>query len=831
MKKLTRTIIIIIPFTVILLSYYFITRRSENTKMNMAEIKSANFKYSINPVAKHGDFADPFIMKYNGKYYLYCTNPGVKCWSSTNLVDWEDEGTVIKGGELYGLVPYAPEVVYWNGFFYMYTSPSGKGHYILKSESPTGPFTVQTDNLGHSIDGSVFIDDDGKWYFYCANLLGIKAYTMEDPLTIGKETATGAFMNGWTEGPGVIKKNNKYYMTYTGNHYLSPGYRINYAVSDKSPVEGFVPYLKNPFLINTQGKGIGLGHNMSFIGPDLDSWYITYHNLNPDRTRDLNIDRLAWNGDKMVVFGPTVSKQVAPEMPDFYDYFDRSAIGNKWIVKNGDWQIVNGLVNVNTGDSSEESKILSEFASGENYTVEFNLKLNNEIKNSNSRIGGIISYKDDKNYGVISLNPNDNTVETRFIINGKEEQQQASVLPEGYDFSKLHCIRVEKWGNQVEVFVDGMHKQTRNVPGLQGGNIGLLSRGCGAAFGYTALSNNANGESVFNAFKPVPGTIEAVHYNEGGENVGYKTENNSNNENNFRKDGFYIETCKEGGYNTALREKGEWLAYNINVDKTGVYNLDLRAAEVTTGTKVKIWCDNEEVLGAEKLDVEQTKEWRTISLAGLKLKEGPHTLRVELEKGSFKLYTLSFYEAAVGKPEFKENFQSDLSKWTYVTGLGKESVLKDGAVQLGSYGKIAAGEDGWMNYSVEVDVKGDSNLNSGVIFRVSNPAEGGECKDCTLGTNFYQGYFAGITSNGVVLLKQNYNKQELASTQESFKAGKSYHLKIVANGGHIKVFVDNMSKPKIDYFDSEPFTHGKAGIRTEGAMVYFKNFKVSGKLK
>ncbi len=48
----------------------------------------------------------------------------------------------------------------------MYTSPNGAGHYILSATSATGPFTVQTGNLAHSIDGSVFIDDNAKMLLF-----------------------------------------------------------------------------------------------------------------------------------------------------------------------------------------------------------------------------------------------------------------------------------------------------------------------------------------------------------------------------------------------------------------------------------------------------------------------------------------------------------------------------------------------------------------------------------------------------------------------------------------------------------------------------------------
>lgn len=108
-----------------------------------------------NPIQKHGDFADPFVLRFNGRYYLYCTNPGVRCWQSDDLLHWTMMGEVVPEDEFPGLVPFAPEVVYENGWFYMYTSPHGLGHYVLRSDSPLGPFRKITPNIGHAIDFSI----------------------------------------------------------------------------------------------------------------------------------------------------------------------------------------------------------------------------------------------------------------------------------------------------------------------------------------------------------------------------------------------------------------------------------------------------------------------------------------------------------------------------------------------------------------------------------------------------------------------------------------------------------------------------------------------------
>jgi hypothetical protein len=270
-----------------------------------------------NPVARAGDFADPFVLRHDGRYYLYCTNPDVRCWSSSDLVTWHLEGPTIAADAFPGLVPFAPEVVYADGAFFMYTSPSGHGHFVLRSDSPTGPFTPVSGNVGHAIDGNVLIDDDGRWYFYWAGDEGIWGCEMASPTEFGEPVFTGIHMNGWTEGPFVSKRDGVYSMTLTGNHYLSRGYRIDAAWSDQ-PLTGYRPVALNPILISTSGPVVGLGHSSSVTGPDLVSTYLAYHNLNPDASRDLDIDRQVGSGSSLEVLGPTTSAPV-PRAPDWSD--------------------------------------------------------------------------------------------------------------------------------------------------------------------------------------------------------------------------------------------------------------------------------------------------------------------------------------------------------------------------------------------------------------------------------------------------------------------------------------------------------------------------------
>ncbi|MBB3128365.1 hypothetical protein FHS19_003019 [Paenibacillus rhizosphaerae] len=601
---------------------------------------------------------DPYVLKFNGTYYLYVstrdTDIGVKVWSSPDLVNWSYGGLAATDPVTKGA--YAPEVVYWNGYFYMYTSPAGNGHYVLRSESPTGPFTVQTGNLGHSIDGNVFIDDDGKWYFYHANGEGILAATMPTPTTIGNSVNTGASMNGWTEGSTLFKRNGEYYMTYTGNHVFSKGYRVDYAVST-NPLTGFVRDPDNPILISTEGPTVGLGHNTVVVGPNLDARYIIYHNLEGPGIvgplRHMGMDRIVFNGDKMSVLGPTTTEQPDPEMPDFEDRFNGAELGTAWTnADSGSWSVDSGLLRQQAAGTS---KLMTTSATGSSYTAEFNLQLAESSDTDSPRLGVVFSYKGDNDYGTALLDPASNSLKTQFRVNGSDLGWVESPLPEGYDYTKLHNIRVEKAGDTFKIYVDGMQKQTRSVM-LGGGSIGYITENAKADFGYVAYSNDVNGSSDFDAAKPVPGQVAAVHYLSGGEGVGYHDQT-PDTIGGYRGDGVDTGTADDSTSHITAFEKGEWLQYRLNIAETGKYDIDLSYADASLGSKVQLTLDGGQPLGEFELtaDTDASEGWQTAQLNAVDLPAGEHILKVAVKSGTLSLDKLSFHRH-MDVPVLYENF-------------------------------------------------------------------------------------------------------------------------------------------------------------------------------
>jgi beta-xylosidase len=278
-------------------------------------------KYS-NPILTENNPADPDVIRYEDKYYLYATSHGrgYDVYVSSDLVNWKKKGLAFsdpRGGA------WAPDLFRYergDGEFYLYytvNSPDpGRTNALERrkligvatSESPLGPFHDQKTLVVDAIDAHVFEDSDGKLYFYyvdISNGFRIMGQAMSDPLTLsGKPVELLRPTEAWekasghvTEGPFMLHRNGVYYLMYSGSGADSPQYAIGYATS-RSPLGPFVKYEKNPIASRTDSV-IGPGHHCVVETPDGDLWMIYHQKWNSKISfrRFLALDRMWFDRD------------------------------------------------------------------------------------------------------------------------------------------------------------------------------------------------------------------------------------------------------------------------------------------------------------------------------------------------------------------------------------------------------------------------------------------------------------------------------------------------------------------------------------------------------
>ncbi len=756
-------------------------------------------------------WGDPFMMRYDGKYYVYCSNHTnyVFCYESTDMVNWTDKGKCAYfPGESWFKDPYAPEVTYYNGKFYMVTSLAGAGHYVLVAENPWGPFEKASDNQGLSIDGHIFIDNDGKWYFYSANGAGIMCYEMTSPTTINQNgSTTGAIIDDgggtWTEGPMVIYHDGIYYLTYTGNHVLANTYRIDYATNTKTPTR-FAAAKENPLLISADAKEPvhGIGHSSTVKGPDLDSYYIVYHAMhNKVGIRTLNIDRLYMNGTVLDVMGPTTGGAQISNMPDIYAQFDGAGDGDKF---DGVFTLSDGAMTLgaNAIVLSKDSLV------ADTYTIELTTS---KIGNS-GKAGVIFGYKDENNYGSALFDSAAQKLIITFVVNGTKTENAIDLVKsfnENYNFAAVQSIQVENNKGAFTFYVND-RELYKTESTLGGGKIGVKTEGAGASFGYIGGIDEVAGSSNKEYYKPaasINGYVQADHCMERDLELG----------SDKRSTTFFVKAKKGNSFN-----------YRVLAEKDGEYTLSgyLRSAE---GVTLSVYRDKELIKTIEVKD----EDFTSFVIRGISMTEGKHVITVYVEDGTADIdsYSLIYTKKT---ESISDDFSSVNGKYSYQDGVSWK--VENGVLLIEGWGKRLYGDYTYGDYKFEFDYTPvGTRINCGIIVRCQNPSETALINS-SMGTNtteesaqgginWFQGYYIELTAREARLKSVNYSEKQKAIGTTSLKSDTTYHVEVICKGATITLIIDG--KTVFEYTDSEPFLNGMAGFRAADREAKIDNMVIS----
>lgn len=256
---------------------------------------------------------DPFVLVYEGKYYLYGTR-GATCWGpatgfdvyvSDDLENWSEPQVCFENdGTFWADRNYwAPEVHVWQGAFYMFASfknPSVcRGTAILKANSPLGPFHPHSDGCitprkWECLDGTFYVSKAGKPYMVfchewvqagdgevCAVELtdDLRASAGEPSLLFRASEAEWCKVMHHSSGvDGCVTDGPFLWRTEDGSllclwaSFSDGGYTEAVALSDNGEIDGVFRQIDPLFMDDG-------GHGMVFRGLD-GQLYLTLHSPN-----------------------------------------------------------------------------------------------------------------------------------------------------------------------------------------------------------------------------------------------------------------------------------------------------------------------------------------------------------------------------------------------------------------------------------------------------------------------------------------------------------------------------------------------------------------------
>lgn len=253
-----------------------------------------SYRYSLDGKG-YREAADPSVVFYQNKYWLFASKSGGYWWSE-DLLKWNFVETHILPTEA-----YAPTAMAYKGALYFLASFESKEPLALyKTTQPMldkwkrvtdRPFKHSTYTNGTKcIDPMLMSNgDDVYLYWGCSNKTPTwvvqldpnkKFDAMNAPIiTVDSDTLNHGWerrrdgRRPWIEGCWTNKVNGKYYLQYAAAGTELDWYSDGYYVSDE-PMNGFKFDIHNPFSMKPTGFVRGAGHSSTFADKADNYWHM-----------------------------------------------------------------------------------------------------------------------------------------------------------------------------------------------------------------------------------------------------------------------------------------------------------------------------------------------------------------------------------------------------------------------------------------------------------------------------------------------------------------------------------------------------------------------------
>ena len=276
------------------LGYTFMVYSQNKGILNSGQTTICNpvnlsYRFCLDGVSRR-EAADPTMVVFKNEYFLFASKSS-GYFHSTDLINWD----LITTKDL-PFEDYAPTVVVMKDTLYFMASKDAPISIYKTANPKSGKWKVANSNFPIGMtDPDLFVDDDGRLYFYygCSDrnpIYGVELDTKTlNPIgksvelfnsnrkTYGWERK-GDYNdkegNPWIEGSWMTKHDGKYYLQYAGPGTEFKSYCDGVYVSDK-PLGTFNLANNNPCSLKPEGFVAGAGHSSTFQDKYGNYWHIS----------------------------------------------------------------------------------------------------------------------------------------------------------------------------------------------------------------------------------------------------------------------------------------------------------------------------------------------------------------------------------------------------------------------------------------------------------------------------------------------------------------------------------------------------------------------------
>ena len=288
-SRLPKLLAIFILLTLTITAYSQNKSISNHKQTTICNPMNLSYRFCLDTPSRR-EAADPTMIQFKGEYYLFASKSG-GYFHSTDLIHWD----LIPTSDL-PLEDYAPAAVVMKDTLYFMASASAPLKIYKTADPKSGRWNVANANFTIGmIDPDLFVDDDGRLYFYygCSNVNPIYGVELDQKTLnpMGKSTElfnshkkdygwerSGDYNekgeNPWIEGSWMTKHNGKYYLQYAAPGTQFKSYCDGVYVADK-PLGPFTLAAHNPCSYKPEGFIAGAGHSSTFQDIYGNYWHVS----------------------------------------------------------------------------------------------------------------------------------------------------------------------------------------------------------------------------------------------------------------------------------------------------------------------------------------------------------------------------------------------------------------------------------------------------------------------------------------------------------------------------------------------------------------------------
>ena len=698
---------------------------------------------------------------------------------------------------------------------------------------------------------------------------------MSDPTHISGQPVdiSGAYLS-WedehiNEAPQILTKDGNIHCIYSSNLTFTEKYTLGQLTFTGSDVLDPQSWTKksDPVFTST-GNQYGPGQCSFVPSPDGTEDWIVYHTLTytPDYTgrhREVNIQKFTWqNGEPC--FGSPVERGVAMDVPSgeianvsggtFYDDFSgnndhwqeygyRNGVQEKWTsiqIEDGEYSLHANI------DKHYGEKALIRDHDWSDFTYEVDVKIMNQYSFDGEAFdAGVLFRAHDVGVGkdnfkgyVATLNING------VLVFGKSDGAQWTTLAT-YDMpvakNKAYRMRIEASGHNIKIYVDDMATPKIDV------NDSTYAVG---QLGVRVVDSHAHYDNVYVTDGNDNGIgLRGDYYNDqdftnhSGQridaDVNFTWSNHAAPMAGMGNDTYSV--CWTGRVKT---EHSETYTFYTHTDdgvrlwvdgKLLIDDWNAHLPEEHSGTiqmeadhkyDIKMEYYNGELGGLAQLKWSSPSQPKQII-------PGDHLYPVYGGRCSIR----AVYDDFSGKASYNgdgdkihdpENYRYNGDAWEAYGDPNSPTIAHEGgelslvANVNTTYGeKAVLKDDDYANFTLDVDVKilNEAAFDAGVLFRAH---------DVKVGKDDFKGYVATLNINGALVFGRSDGNAwtTLESHQMPVEKGRWYHMRVVAMGQRFKIYVDDMTTPKIDTTDAM-YSTGQVGVRSVDSHAHYDNWLVT----